>query len=113
MLYEVITAINTFLSQSQFYLSASSVEGLPNAPLEAMASGVIPILSDIGPHREIVQHGQDGFLFEENSVESLVQVLKTLKDFNLKDLQERALHTVRTQFTTEEKTRKYIEFLTV
>lgn len=38
------------------YVSASKVEGMPISVLEAMSAGLIPILSDIGPHREIKEN---------------------------------------------------------
>lgn len=41
------------ISKSRIYLSPSMVEGLPISVLEAMSLGLIPILSDIAPHREI------------------------------------------------------------
>jgi glycosyltransferase involved in cell wall biosynthesis len=44
-----------FLRTADFFVSASRAEGLPNAALEALACGLHVILSDIGPHRELLE----------------------------------------------------------
>jgi glycosyltransferase involved in cell wall biosynthesis len=41
---------------------ASSFEGLPNAIMEAMSAGVPVVATDIWGNRELVVHGQTGFL---------------------------------------------------
>jgi glycosyltransferase involved in cell wall biosynthesis len=45
------------------YVTASEVEGMPNAVLEAMASGLPILASDISGHRELVTPGESGWLF--------------------------------------------------
>lgn len=54
------TEVNGLLRQSDCFISASSAEGLPNAVLEALSCDLPVILSDIEPHREIV----DNSIFE-------------------------------------------------
>jgi len=44
------------------YLSASQHEGCPNGLLEAMAAGVPAVVTNIAGHRDIVCHGESGFL---------------------------------------------------
>lgn len=44
-----------YLKASDVFISASLGEGLPNTVLEALACGLPPLLSDIPPHREIMQ----------------------------------------------------------
>jgi glycosyltransferase involved in cell wall biosynthesis len=44
-----------FLRAADFFVSASRAEGLPNAALEAIACGLRVVLSDIGPHREVLE----------------------------------------------------------
>lgn len=47
-------------------------------PLEAMAHGALVLASDTGPHRELVDHGRNGVLFEAGSVDSLVEAVQAL-----------------------------------
>lgn len=41
------------ITRCGIYVSASTVEGMPVSVLEAMRVGLLPVLSDINPHREI------------------------------------------------------------
>lgn len=41
----------------------SMFEGMPNVLLEAMACGVVPVVSDAGAMREVITDGETGFLF--------------------------------------------------
>jgi hypothetical protein len=47
----------------------------PLKPLEAMAQGRILVASDVGGHRELVRHGETGFLFRAGDVAALVATL--------------------------------------
>jgi glycosyltransferase involved in cell wall biosynthesis len=42
-------------------------EGMPNVLLEAMACGVVPIVSDAGAMREVITDGRNGFVFANSS----------------------------------------------
>lgn len=53
-----------YLQISDFYISPSFSEGFPTAVLEAMSVGVVPILSDIMPHREMLSGVPSPFLFD-------------------------------------------------
>ena len=50
----------------------------PLKPLEAMAQGRLLVASDVGGHRELIQHGHTGMLFAAGSAESLVQTVLEL-----------------------------------
>jgi alpha-1,3-mannosyltransferase len=43
------------VSSSSFYVSASLYEGFGIAPIEAIAAGLTPVLSDIKPHRDTIE----------------------------------------------------------
>ncbi len=47
----------------------------PLKPLEAMAQGRIFVASDVGGHRELVRHGDTGFLFRAGDVGALADTL--------------------------------------
>ncbi|GCL64407.1 hypothetical protein AQPW35_34880 [Rubrivivax pictus] len=48
----------------------------PLKPLEAMAQGRMFVASDVGGHRELVQHGETGFLFRAGDAGALAQALE-------------------------------------
>ena len=51
-------------------------EGLSNALLEAMASGLAPIASAVSGHPEVVTHGIDGWLVEAKRVDELRDAIR-------------------------------------
>ena len=56
----------------------SVVEGLSQALLEAMAMGVPVIATNAVGNPDLIQHGANGFLFEENDEKSLAQFIQQL-----------------------------------
>lgn len=54
--------VKTLLSESKILLSTSAAEGFGLPPLEGMAFGCIPVVSDIPQHRETI--GEHGYYFE-------------------------------------------------
>ena len=47
----------------------------PLKPLEAMAQGRLLVASNVGGHRELIRHGETGWLFEAGSADALVQAV--------------------------------------
>lgn len=47
----------------------------PLKPLEAMAQGRMFVASDVGGHRELIRHGETGFLFKAGSVDALADAI--------------------------------------
>ncbi len=47
----------------------------PLKPLEAMAQGRMFVASDVGGHRELVRHGETGFLFKAGNTAALVAAI--------------------------------------
>jgi glycosyltransferase involved in cell wall biosynthesis len=47
----------------------------PLKPLEALAQGILVVASDVGGHRELIRHGENGYLFEAGSSSALAGTL--------------------------------------
>ena len=47
----------------------------PLKPLEAMAQGRMLVASDVGGHRELIRHGETGFLFRAGDAGALAQAI--------------------------------------
>lgn len=52
----------------------------PLKPLEAMAMGKAVVASDVGGHKELIQHGKTGLLFRAGDVDALVAQLQEVLD---------------------------------
>ncbi len=60
-----------YLQVSDYYISPSLSEGFPTAVLEAMSVGVMPILSNIPPHLEMIEGVPYDISFSPHSQEQL------------------------------------------
>ena len=52
----------------------------PLKPLEAMAQGRLLVASDVGGHRELIRHGETGWLFKAGSAQALADAITSLLD---------------------------------
>ncbi len=67
---------------SDIYVCIGIDDLLASSVLEALASGLIPVLSDLEAYREVVRSGENGFLLSNITPESLNKQLHTiLTDF--------------------------------
>lgn len=70
------TVLDELFSNAYLFVSASEVEGLPIALLEAMSFGVCVLASDIPPHQEML--GGLGYTFRAQDEQGLAASLQTL-----------------------------------
>jgi glycosyltransferase involved in cell wall biosynthesis len=78
-------------------------EGIPLSLLEAAASGRPIVSTDIPGSREVVEHGINGFLVQENNPAALADAIETLaRDRQLRlRMGQQARHSVERSFTTD------------
>ncbi|WP_321415558.1 glycosyltransferase family 4 protein [uncultured Desulfobacter sp.] len=61
-------------------LSSSHTEGMPVALLEALATGVPVVATEVGGVGELIRHGYNGLLTEKKDIESLISNVLLLKN---------------------------------
>ena len=72
--------VPALLSGAGLYVQASHQEGLPNAVLEAMASGLAVVATRVSGHEDVVEHGVTGLLVPPDDPAALAQALQALID---------------------------------
>ncbi len=86
------------------YVISSAWEGLPNTVMEAMASGVPVVATDVGGVRELIEPGVEGFLVPPGDSEALAeQMLATmaLDADTLSAMGDRGRERIVSQFDNE------------
>ena len=70
--------VDALYVRSGIFVLPSASEGLSIAMLEAMASGVPPVVTDVGELGSIVRDGENGRLFQPGDVDALASILEQL-----------------------------------
>ncbi|MDA0123624.1 glycosyltransferase family 4 protein [Vibrio sp. MM46] len=70
------------LKRSNFYVTNSSIEGMPIALLEAIGAGCVPVVSNIPPHQEVLDSGIQGIVLKDD----IQSVLETTRNFDSKTI---------------------------
>lgn len=84
-------------ASSDIFLFPSSRETFGNVTIEAMASGIVPVVANAGGSRTIVQNGKTGFLAQPKSAKDFSQkVMMLLKNRALQEsMKEASLHDTK------------------
>jgi glycosyltransferase involved in cell wall biosynthesis len=73
-----ISDVPGLLSELNIFVLPSRMEGSPVALLEALSSGLPCVASDIPAARDVIEHGETGWLVTQGDVEALAEALQTL-----------------------------------
>jgi len=99
------------LNASGLYVSSSTVEGLPVSVLEAMCVGLVPVLSDIEPHKEIAEQCT---IFKSLPLDSDIWV-RNIKGYQemsqdeFNSLSDRVKNSVISNYSLDSMHREYIK----
>lgn len=95
--------VQEYLQASDFFTLPSESEAMPNALIEAMATGLPVIVTAAGGIKDIVETGQNGIMIEINDEDALVESILTLthEPDKAKRLGKAGLKTVIKRFSLE------------
>ena len=95
---------------TKYFVISSHFEGNPKVLLEAMSAGCIVFASNISNHREIIEHGKNGFLFDlnQNALNNLIKSKEAiLKDKTKADtISQNAINKMETHYSLSKITDK-------
>ena len=103
-----VSDVAKYLEKSDIYVSASRSEGMPNGVLEAIASGLPILLSDIPQHEEILNAGgKCGYSFSLDSEDDLREKMHNILNDNLKTMSRNSRLTAEKYFNSVKMSNEY------
>ena len=102
------------IQDSDFYISASRSDGISVTLLEAMSLGKVCLVSDFPSNLEIIEDGLNGFVFENENLDSLISKCKLaigLENSARLQISKNAIDTVSQRFDWKQSRRTLIQFL--
>ncbi len=101
--------VNHYLKACDAYVSTSLSEGLPNGVLEAMASGLPVVLSDIPQHLEIFNVNPNiGYCYHQGDAEDLARGLHSVMEC-YQEKSDHSYNTAHDYFSASAMSKKYQE----
>jgi glycosyltransferase involved in cell wall biosynthesis len=105
-------SIDQILMESKLFILLSQYEGLSFALLEAMAAGIVPIVSDAKGNLDVVTDEYNAVVAPLSNLQALPNQVKTLLNdkSKMKNLGENALETVRNKYFATDRISDMMEF---
>jgi glycosyltransferase involved in cell wall biosynthesis len=100
--------LKTIYKKSDIFVFASTKEGYPLAPLEAMSTGLPVVASSLDPLKEIV--GKTGKIFQVNDFKDFYKNLIEIINDNPRNLGKLASERTKNEFNWKYITKNYIDF---
>jgi len=98
-----------FLKTFDLFVLPSLLEGIPRCLMEAMASGVPVVATDISGNRELVIHGETGFLFSPKDPQDLAMKILYLmrRPEEAKTMALKARQKIEKEFSSKRMANEY------
>jgi glycosyltransferase involved in cell wall biosynthesis len=102
--------LNELLSNYRYLLQPTYMECFSLSILESLAANVPVITTPVGGNLEIIQHNQNGFIFEPTDYLALAEILKNIVLGNLKIDKDVSLQ-IEKDFNLEKMVNEHIQLL--
>lgn len=102
-----ISNVDEYLKAADYFVSASHSEGLPNTVLEAMSSGLPPILSKIPSHYELLGNYEQKFMFDIGDTDQLIKQIMKIVDEDYYQLSKNYTDLIDVNFSARLMSQKY------
>lgn len=98
-----------YLIATDYYISASDVEGLANTLLESMTVGLPCVLSDIPSHREVIKKAESpiGYTFDNRNIEDLKTAIDKILKLDYESTSKYIQHLLQKHYTAQSMSEKY------
>ncbi|MEZ9899043.1 glycosyltransferase [Vibrio breoganii] len=98
-----------YLNSSDYYISCSKSEGLPNSVLEALACGLPCVLSNIEPHRQIIQSAGSniGEIYRLGSDVDFIQSINKMISHEIEETSKNATNLAINQYSAIRMSKLY------
>ena len=81
-----VNDVASYLRRTKVFVLTSEDEGMSIAMLEAMASGVVPVVSDVGDLGDIVRNGETGYLVTDDRIDDFaLHIMRLMEDNVLRE----------------------------
>ena len=105
-----INNVSEYLQASDIYVSASKSEGMPNGVLEAMATGLPVLLSDIPQHMEVLEiNNKYGMSYHLGDRADFIEKFDALMEKDLVCMGIEAYKTANNEFSASIMSQRYQE----
>ena len=111
-----ISNVEEYLTKCKYGILCSTRnfgEGVPNAVLEYMAAGLVPIATKIGGVLEIIDHKKNGFLVEAHTPDEITQTIKNLEaeesDHRINEITYCGMKTIEEKFSYHSNMAKLLD----
>lgn len=100
-----------YLLAADFFVLSTKAEGLSNALLEAMSTGLIPISNEVSGSKDLITPGENGFLVQVGSKASMCEAMKragNLTPQQMESYRNKAFQTIKAHYEMGFITKQYI-----
>ena len=106
-----VSNVEHYLKACDAYVSTSRSEGMPNGVLEAMASGLPVVLSDIEQHNEVMEaDDRIGYTYKQGDQADLANKMKMLVDGDHKAMGDVAYKVAHESFSASGMSKQYQKY---